>query len=371
MDFNFYMPTKVISKKGCLKENGFLLKSLGNRCLIITGKSSAIISGALADAEKVLKDSSIEYLIYDKVKPNPLLSGCFEAGAMARKFRADFVIGIGGGSAMDSSKAAAIFAGNSSFTPLDIYKRKIQKALPIVVVGTTAGTGSEVTAAAVITIDEENEKKAITNNFCYPKISFCDPSYTSSCSYELTVSAALDALCHAFEGFYSIRCGDIARNSALNAVNLIWPNILKLKEHTIVLPSEDERAQLYFGSLWAGLTLNLCGTCFPHALSYPLSTDFGIPHGKACAVFLADFVEKNCKVSGSVSNLIFSVMGCTSDDFCRVIRDFSKLNGVTMTKEQIDNYSTKLEGDKHLISSVVPITTDDVRNIYTEKFLRH
>lgn len=365
------MPTNVISTKGCFKNNGALLKKMGNRCLIITGESSAITSGAFADAEKVLKDSSIEYIVYNKIKATPLLSSCFEAGAMARKFRADFIIGIGGGSCMDCAKVAAIFAGNSSFTPLDIYKREIQKALPVVVVGTTAGTGSEVNSKALLIIDEQNTFKCFENKLCYPTVSFCDPTYTASCPYDLTVSTALDALSHAVEGFFSRNCGDIARNSALNAVNLIWPNLLWLRDHVGSLPDENIRTQLYYGSLWAGFTLNLCGTCFPHLASYPLTSEFNIPHGKAVGLFLPYFVEKNYKFSPSISTLLFSVAGCDADNFCKTLKTFTKAPNISMTAEQIQNFTSNFEDNEILSNSVVPTTAEEIRSLYQNMFLQH
>jgi Iron-containing alcohol dehydrogenase. len=164
MDFNFFMPVKVVSGYGCFENSQDELKPLGKRCLIVTGKNSAKTNGALKTAEKVLKDAGIDYLIYDKIIPNPLLSSCYEAGIMARKFRADFILGIGGGSPLDSAKAAAVFASNPSMQPEDIYKCNFSKALPIVLVGTTAGTGSEVTATAVLTIDSKNIKKVLLTN---------------------------------------------------------------------------------------------------------------------------------------------------------------------------------------------------------------
>lgn len=369
MDFNFYMPTKIISGKGCLKSGGETLKEYGSRCIIITGRHSASFCGALADAKEVLTGAGIDYIVYDSVKPNPLLSGCFEAASQARRFRADFVLGIGGGSALDSAKAAAVFAANPNFAPEDIYKRKITKALPIILVGTTAGTGSEVTLTSVLTVDSQNIKQSINDKFLYAKVSFCDPIYTGTCPWDLTVTAALDALCHAIEGFYSKRAGDIARNCAVNAVNLLWPNLLWLRAHRGVTPGEHAREQLYYGSLWAGLTLNLAGTCFPHPAGYPLSTEHGIPHGIACAVFLPDFLLHNAPSARSYTKMLFDVMRCDIDDFCAIVKELADTNHLRLTSGEIEKYTQALTGRRNLTNAIVASSENDVKAIYEKLFL--
>ncbi|CDZ23813.1 hypothetical protein CCDG5_0684 [[Clostridium] cellulosi] len=364
MDFNFFMPVKVVSGYGCFENSQDELKPLGKRCLIVTGKNSAKTNGALKTAEKVLKDAGIDYLIYDKIIPNPLLSSCYEAGIMARKFRADFILGIGGGSPLDSAKAAAVFASNPSMQPEDIYKCNFSKALPIVLVGTTAGTGSEVTATAVLTIDSKNIKKSITHKCCYATLAFADPKYTETCPYNLTVSAALDALCHAIEGYYSKRAGDIAHAAALVAVKKLWPNMMWLRQHPDTLPDGKAREELYYGSLWAGITLNLSGTGFPHPAGYPLSVELGIPHGKACAIFLPDYIRHNAPAAPELTVKLISALGCGIDPFCEAVKDLTAVRGVKLSPQKCLEYAKMLEGRKNLTNAVNPSTVDEVHSIY-------
>ena len=160
MDFNFHMPVHVVSGEGAVARNSTLLRTLGRRCLIITGGSSAKRSGALADVTAALDLWEIGWAVYDAVGPNPLVSACHEAGVVARSVRAEFIIGIGGGSPLDAAKAAAIFAANEELAPMDIFQREgANPPLPLALVGTTAGTGSEVSPVAVLTIDESGRKK--------------------------------------------------------------------------------------------------------------------------------------------------------------------------------------------------------------------
>jgi alcohol dehydrogenase class IV len=368
LDFNFFMPTRVISGKGCFLNSEDTLKSLGGRCLVVTGEGSAKKSGAFDDAQAVLKKAGIEFIVFDKIAPNPLLSSCYEAGSAARKFRADFILGIGGGSALDAAKAAAVFAGNSSFSPNDIYKHGFSKALPIVLVGTTAGTGSEVTATAVLTVDDQRIKKSITHKCCYAAISFADYSYTKSCPYNLTVTAALDALCHAVEGYYSARAGDIARAASLEAVKLLWPNLLWLRGNPDCLPDDTAREQLYYGSLWAGIALNLSGTGFPHPAGYPLSLELGISHGKACAVFLPDYIKRNAPAAQALTLKLLAVLGCGVDSFCETVETLTAIRGVKFSEEKCEEYAKQLEGRANLTNAVHPITVEEVLSIYKKLF---
>lgn len=369
LSFNFYMPVKVVSGKGCVAKNSSQLSALGKKCLIITGKSSALKSGALHDITAALDAGPISYQIFDKIGPNPLLSACFEAGKTAREQGADFIIGIGGGSALDAAKSAAIFAGNPDLQPMDIFSGEFKNpALPLALAGTTAGTGSEVTAVSVLTIDGQNVKKSVTHPYCYARISFADPRYTYSSPYGLTVSAALDALSHAVESYYSIKGGDTARGFSLEAVALLWPNLLKLLENKGALPDEESRDELYFGSLWAGLALNLSGTGFPHPAGYALTTGYGVPHGKACAVFLPDYVRHNAPADKKLSQKLFSALGTDLDDFCKKVRALTDVNHIKMTPEECKNYGKKLEGRKNLTNAVNPSTADEVEKIYEKLF---
>lgn len=364
MDFNFFMPVKVISGNGCFEGGHEELKPLGKRCLIVTGHQSAIKSGAFKSAEIVLKEAGIDYIVYDKITPNPLLSSCYEAGNAARKYRADFILGIGGGSALDAAKAAAIFASNPSISAEDIFKGGFSKALPIVLVGTTAGTGSEVTATAVLTIDSQKVKKSITHKCCYATIAFADPVYTYTSPYNLTVTAALDALCHAVEGYYSKRAGDISHLCAIEAIKMLWPNLLWLRQHPDTLPDRAERDQLYYGSLWAGVALNLSGTGFPHPAGYPLSVELGIPHGKASAIFLPDFVRHNAPAAPALTLKLFGALGCGIDAFCQTVEALTAVKGIKLTPEKIAEYAKALEGRKNLTNAVNPSTVDEIIAVY-------
>ena len=238
MTYNVFMPARCIGGENAVSENSALLAGLGKKCLIVTGKSGAEKSGALVDVREALEKENIAYEIFGKIGENPLLSVCHEAGSAARSAEADFIIGIGGGSALDASKAVAIYASNPDLAPFDIYKRVYENApLPVALVGTTAGTGSEVTGVSVLTNDETGIKKSISGPDCYAKISFLDPKYTYSLPYKATVSTALDAFAHAYEGFFTTKCEGVVRLFAEKCIPELYRCLKQIRDEKTIDPS--------------------------------------------------------------------------------------------------------------------------------------
>ena len=257
MSDSVYMPVKCLWGENAVSENSSVLKSLGTRCLILTGKSGAVRSGALDDAKAALKKENIGYEIFDETGEIPLISVCHKAGVAARNANADFILGIGGGSVLDAAKAVAIYASNSELSPIDIYKREYNNApLPVALIGTTAGTGSEVTAVAVLTNDETGIKKSISGPDCYAAISFCDPKYTFSLPYKSTVSTALDAFAHAIEGYFTPKGKGIIKLFAEKCIPELYRCLKALSESDTVPP--ELREPLYYSSIHAGLVINTC-----------------------------------------------------------------------------------------------------------------
>ena len=294
MQIDSYMPVKVICGKDCLLNKGSLISSLGKKCIIITGKSSAVISGALEDAKKVLNECNIEYIVFNGIEPNPETATCKKAGDKAVKFNADFVLGIGGGSVLDASKAIAIYALHPEFEHADIYNRPVPSShLPVVLVGITAGTGSEVTGVSVLTHSDTRLKKSISGADCYADISFCDFSYSASTDIETRISTALDAFCHAFESYVAESANDLSQLYALKALSIVGRYFIDGRIAASL--NQEDYEKLYIASLYAGLAINISGTCFPHTVGYYLTENFNVPHGKACAVFVGDLIERTKK----------------------------------------------------------------------------
>jgi alcohol dehydrogenase len=188
--FNVNLPTRIISGKGCLADNKDLLR-FGKKAVIVCGRSGAKRSGALDDVCALLDSLKTEYTVFDKIAENPPLLTCFEGGKLAKD--CDFVIGIGGGSAIDAAKAVAAFATNELSDPMDIFTADLKPSLPIVAIPTTAGTGTEANPYSVLSLPDGETKRTFNSSASWPKVAFLDPSYTLSLPYEYTISTALDA----------------------------------------------------------------------------------------------------------------------------------------------------------------------------------
>ncbi len=340
MIINSYMPVQIISGKGCFNENYRLLEKFGKSCLVVTGGNSAKKCGALSDVVAALEKLGISYTVFDGITENPQTADCHRAGECARSIDADFIIGIGGGSPLDASKAIAIYASNPDLAPVDIYLRKYDnKPLPVVLIGTTSGTGSEVTGVAVLTDSSVNLKKSISGHDCYSVVSFCDYVYTMTMPYSVTVSTALDAFAHAVEGYFSSTANELSDVYAEKAFRMLKTGLMHFFNNKS-LPDESLREELYTASLFAGLCLNITGTCFPHTMGYILTEDFGIAHGRACAAFIPDYIRIAAENMPCKAQKLFDIMGTDCDALCNLIATLADIN-IKISDEQMQKYSSR------------------------------
>ena len=328
MSKQVYMPVRLIAGKDCVRESAAVFAAYGKRCLLVTGAHAARESGALADVAAALQAAGVGYTVYDGIRQNPLVSACVAAGEQARRDGADFIVGIGGGSALDAAKAVAICARHPDFGAAELYGRTVPtSALPVVLVGTTAGTGSEVTGVSVLTNDADGRKKSISGADCYAAVSFLDPRYTYSVGYDGTVSTALDAFAHATESFFSPKRGVLTDSACRRALPALWRALRTLHE-THALPDEAMRDALYFASIDAGLGINSTGTGFPHTVGYLLTEHGGVPHGKACTALYDSYLQRAQRFAPERFREYAALFDADPDTVRRVLRE---LTAVTLT----------------------------------------
>lgn len=366
MNSTVFMPVKCIIGKNCVISDSSQLSALGRSCLIVTGKKSAILCGALEDTLAALKKENIRYEIFDEIGENPLISACHRAGEAARASNAGFILGIGGGSVLDASKAIAIYASNPGLSPIDIYKREYSNTpLPVALIGTTAGTGSEVTAVSVLTNDETGRKKSISGPDCYAKIAFCDPKYTCSMPYSTTVSTALDAFAHAVEGYFTEKCVGVVELFAQKCIPQIYSCLKALSGKYSV--DASLREPLYCGSLYAGLVINTCGTAFPHPLGYVLTENYGIPHGMACAAFFPAFIDRCAEFAPEKAKKFFEMTDEISE-VKAVIKSLTSLDNVKITENDAKKYALRWQDaiPKNFTASPGGLTQEEAAGILAQ-----
>ncbi|NLW73305.1 MAG: iron-containing alcohol dehydrogenase [Clostridiales bacterium] len=367
MKFDVNIPVRIFSGKGCLKQNANRL-ILGRRAVIVCGRHGARASGALDDVSSLLEAAGTDYMIFDKATENPPVEICHEGGRAASAFRADFIIGIGGGSALDSAKAIAAFAANPGIEPLDIYdpEKLVNPSLPLVLIPTTAGTGSEANAYSVLTLPDGKRKRTFTSEMSWAKYAFLDPDYTLSLPKSYTVSCALDAFAHGIESYLSPKATGLSSALALYAMKLIW-NVLSYRPENFTYEMHED---LLYASCAAGIAISVTGSGFPHPLGYPITLLDGIPHGAACAVFEGDYIRYNQKTETGARkiNEIASYLGTTPETMAVLLPELSGVK-LEFTPSQIEERIELVCNAKNYVNSPYVITKDEMYEIYNRHFL--
>lgn len=366
MNASFNMPTRVFAGRGTVTQNKDYF-GIGDHALIVTGKSSARLSGALDDVTAVLDEFGISYTVFDGVTENPPLLLCHQAGELAAQVGADFVIGIGGGSPLDAAKAIAAFAANPDIAPEDVYdpEKRVESSLPIIAIPTTAGTGSEVNPYAVLTLPDGERKKTFTCDDSWPIFAFVDPKYTDSLPYGTTVSTALDAFAHAMESYLSPKSTPFSEAAALFAAEHIW-DVLSQYPDTF---TEEMRDRLSAASTAAGMAISVTGTGFPHPLGYSITLLDGIPHGRACAAFAEDYINYNEKDPVGKERIARFAAACGTTP--KVIKTYlPALAEVELhfTEDEIERRIALVEKAKNYTNSPYVINPDEMRSIYKRLF---
>lgn len=369
MEFSFYVPTKIMGGNGCVRANTKVFKEMGKRALIITGASSAKASGALDDVIDSLDEHKIGYTVFNEVRENPLLSTVAKAGRIARDMKADFIIAIGGGSVLDAARAASVFAASDIEPWENVYKGAFTAHLPFVCIGTSAGTGSEIDNVAVITEDATGHKKSIKKDFLFAEYAFCDYNYTKSMNLRQTVSTALDALCHCFEGWFNTAATEPVVCAARRGAELIYPWLKKITAGNFDADSDEMRRDLYYGSLWGGITITHAGTGFPHPAGYILTERGGIPHGIACAVFEPAFMRHTIpNLDIKDLKMLNAIIGSEAE-LIETIEQLCK-NNIKVTKEVCDDIVQRLAGSPHVGKALGEYTLEMARCEIESLFLR-
>lgn len=367
MKMDFFMPTRIITGVDCVKNNAGLFR-LGENCMIVTGASSAIKSGALDDVIEVLEELGIGYIVYDCIRENPLMSTCFDGGQIAAAQKCDFVIGIGGGSPMDSAKAIAAYAANPIIAPDKIFDAaSLCPSLPIIEIPTTSGTGSEGNPYSILTLDGMDKKKTFNSPCSYPKYSFLDPKYTYSLPRSITISTALDAFCHCLESYNSPKFTVMSEQCALFGAKKIWRALDEMEYGDTI--SEKTRERLMNSACVGGIAINTTGTGFPHPMGYNITFYAGVPHGKACGAFVGKYIENAMKDDESAKRMTkFALrIGATPEEIAVRIPRMADVH-LTLDEATIAEFTEKISTAKNFANAFCPLPLEEVPTVYRELF---
>lgn len=293
LNFLFSIPTQVIFGCGRIEELSKKVRELGGSNVLIVTDKGIVNSGILDVIKDNLEKANITFTMFDEVEPNPLDSTIERGKDIVIKEGCDIVVGIGGGSSMDSAKAIAMRAKNQEGSLLDyvgIDKVK-NPPIPIIAVPTTSGTASELTIFSVLTNSKDMTKISIGSELLTPRVAICDPLLTVSMPPSITATTGMDALTHAIESYVNTLATPVTKALALESIKIIAKDLRRA-----VSRGDDisARTNMLLASLMAGMSFRHTRLGIAHALAMPLgSWDIRLPHGLANALVLPYVMEFN------------------------------------------------------------------------------
>ena len=287
--FKYFLPVNIEFGSGKVAKAGQLTKPYGKKALIVTGHSSAKKSGLYDKVKDSLKAEGIDAVLFDKVAQNPLTTTAAEGAAFAKDNGCDVVVAIGGGSIMDCAKAIAFLAVNDGDVSDYIFGKKASDtALPIILIPTTCGTGSEGNGIAVLTNPDNGDKKSLRCNAIVAKVSIVDPECMMTMPKHVLASVGFDALCHNMEAYTSKIAQPFTDALSLYAVDLIAHNLVDVYKGT---GSKDSWEKITLASTIGGMVINTTGVTLAHGMEHPASGLKDVVHGKGLAALTPTIIE--------------------------------------------------------------------------------
>ena len=355
--FFYEQPVKIHFGFGKLKELEGILEGIGTKsAVLVCDRFFAEKGSELMAACPVIK------AVFSDIEPNPLLSGCEEVVHLEKEFDADTVVALGGGSSIDTAKFAAA-CRYSSLTPAQQYaeQRFPEKIAKIVAVPTTAGTGSEVTKVSVVS--NGSEKKSIHNPAFLPTVALIDPELTMTVPPKATMITGLDAFTHAIEAIWSVNHQPMTDVLATEAIRLILANL----ERAYSASDRGSREAMHYGSLLAGLAFSVTKTAASHACSFPLTADYHLPHGEACAFTLDSFIKINA--DERLEKLAKDVGINGIDELAVWVKSMKKLAGLKTTladlgEVDLDKLANDCVNHPLMRNNPVQLTVEEMKNVF-------
>lgn len=308
-EFDYFMPVKVCFEEGGSRKIGRFVK--GKNVLIISDPF-LYQNGTAVDIGENLEDQKVVY--FSDIEPNPTCESVDAAAKEARLIKADCIIGLGGGSALDVAKIVACLTTNEG-SVYDYYSGGERVLSPretmLICVPTTAGTGSEVTNVGVFTNSQTGIKMPMVNHEFWADVAVVDYKLTFTLPAAVTASTGMDAFCHAIEAYWNRESVEICDVIAMRAMKLIMENIeMAYKEPE----NEMARSSMMKASVMAGIAFSQTRTTGIHAISFPLTAEFHANHGTACAITLPAFIKKSREGAEEKMETLSGYLGCGDVD---------------------------------------------------------
>lgn len=329
---------------GAIQEIATEAKAHGFKKALVCSDPDLIKFGVTAKVTDILDKNGLEYELYSEIKPNPTIDNVKQGVETFKKSGADYLIAIGGGSSMDTSKAIGIIIANPEFEDvrsLEGVAPTKKPCVPIIAVPTTAGTAAEVTINYVITDVERKRKFVCVDPHDMPIIAIVDPDMMSSMPKGLTASTGMDALTHAIEGYTTKAAWEMTDMFHLKAIEIIARSL-----RSAVANEKEGREGMALGEYIAGMGFSNVGLGIAHSMAHTLGAVYDTPHGVACAMMLPIVMEYNADCTGEKYREIARAMGVKGVDDMSV-EEYRKAAIDAVAQLSVDvGIPTKLEAIK-------------------------
>ncbi len=387
-NFNFYNPTKIHFGSNQLDNLYKIVLKYGNRCMLVTTPySEKVLQPLYNKVLNQLKDNNIFCIHFDQVVPNPTVQSIEKAIKLVKENKIEVIIGLGGGSSIDTAKSIALFYQPDKInwdnvyqtytSPFAEYEKVSNPVLPLITIPTTSGTGSELTQAMVISDDTNDEKVCIFHDKVFPLESIIDVNLTLTLPSYLTAITGFDAFCHAFESFMRDESSVYTKTIGFKAMSLIIETLPKLLKD---LKNIKLRENMSIAEMFAGISLSNAAATVPH----PLSEIIGgicpfIPHGQALATIYTSFIKfqinKTPEKCGEVAKLFDKTLVNKSDidaskELPRLITSFIKELNLDKSLSSLNVKEEDFEKMRnHFLLTVLPFgTKEELENIIVESY---
>ena len=352
--FSYYAPTEIVFGAGRVKEVGEITARYGKKAMLVTVPEFPAVAELYATVKKSLTDAGVAWVHYDGVIPNPTTDLVTKGADIAKAEHVDVMIGLGGGSSMDTAKAIAVEATHPG-TAWDYNCHTdgpTEKTLPIIAISTTAGTGSQTTPCAVITKTSDKDKSAIWHKNIFPKVAIVDPEVTLSLPKSVTAQTGFDAFCHNFEAYLSVNTNPLVECMALDAIRIVAEYLPKVLEDGSDL---EARSKMAWADTLGGLTNASAGVTLPHGLGMQIGGHCPhVTHGQALAVFYPAFT----RYTYSAAEQKFAAVGRIFDP---ALEQESDAVAAEKSCEAIDNFLKKI--GLWISQKDLNVTKEDIREI--------
>lgn len=375
IQFVYQMPTKIVFGLPFLKVLNKEINQFGSKLLIVTGKKFVFKTGILDKTRQLCERNGLHTTTFSEVGPDPSFDIVSEGVELARKEKIDFVVAIGGGSVLDVAKLIAASYTNPEIDLISHAEEgKVQscmwrgkkESLNLIAIPTTAGSGSEVSKASVITDKKHRIKCSIKSPFFYPTLAIIDPALTTTLSNETTAFTGMDALTHLTEAYLSLGANPVTDTLALEGIKMIVDNLpLAVQDHANI----QARTNMMLASMYGGIVDSNAGLGIDHVLAHIIGVWYDVPHGLACAIFLPHAIECNSDARKSKIKNLSKIFGGNSvvqavKLLTKKLQIPSSLNEVNIPKADLQKIAEKAcENKAALAFNPKLLTVNDVNKI--------